>query len=164
MRPYCTHQKALGWDNTANIKVNFSVFTLKSDVITEKNKVEKEVLDYAKRGIAYKTTDVEMLLLNLDYYAVTNEPEKHKVYLEKYYNLCKDIKTITLGWLCEGVDGVIYHSKYDIKHVDGILSKPCPECGYKYGSSWLKEEIPSDVIEWLDFLPISVYPSPWKTF
>ncbi len=35
----------------------------------------------------------------------------------------------------------------------GILSKPCPVCGYKYGSAWLFEEIPADVIEWLFSLP-----------
>ena len=27
------------------------------------------------------------------------------------------------------------------------LSAPCPECGYFYGSAWLTEEIPADVIE-----------------
>lgn len=29
----------------------------------------------------------------------------------------------------------------------------CPECGYKYGTAWLFEEVPHDVIEWLFNLP-----------
>ena len=33
------------------------------------------------------------------------------------------------------------------EHKDGLLCKPCPTCGYKYGSAWLKEELPQDVIE-----------------
>lgn len=37
-------------------------------------------------------------------------------------------------------------------HPAGLLGEPCPKCGYKYGSQWLKEEIPNDVIEWLDSL------------
>ena len=33
------------------------------------------------------------------------------------------------------------------------LSQPCPVCGYRYGSSWLYEEVPSDVLAWLQALP-----------
>lgn len=36
------------------------------------------------------------------------------------------------------------------EHPDGLLSKPCPECGYKYSSQWLFEEVPSDVIQWFN--------------
>jgi len=32
------------------------------------------------------------------------------------------------------------------EHPQGLLSEPCPTCGYKYGSAWLKEEIPADVV------------------
>lgn len=31
------------------------------------------------------------------------------------------------------------------EHPHGLLSYPCPTCGYKYGSAWLTEEIPADV-------------------
>lgn len=32
------------------------------------------------------------------------------------------------------------------EHPDGLLSKPCPVCGYKYGSAWRKEPLPADVV------------------
>ena len=36
------------------------------------------------------------------------------------------------------------------------LGAPCPECGYRYGTKWLKEEVPANVIEaiqaWPDFV------------
>ena len=32
------------------------------------------------------------------------------------------------------------------EHPLGFLGKPCPECGYRYGSAWKREEIPADVI------------------
>ena len=35
----------------------------------------------------------------------------------------------------------------------GYLTKPCPICGYEYGTAWHKEEVPADVIEWLEGLP-----------
>ena len=31
------------------------------------------------------------------------------------------------------------------EHPEGLLSEPCPECGYRYGSAWLSESLPADV-------------------
>ena len=33
------------------------------------------------------------------------------------------------------------------EHPEGVLGKPCLKCGYRYGFSWLKEEIPQDIID-----------------
>lgn len=35
----------------------------------------------------------------------------------------------------------------------GLLSAPCGICGYRYGSQWLREEVPSDVLDFLKSLP-----------
>lgn len=32
------------------------------------------------------------------------------------------------------------------KHPQGLLTKPCPTCGYKYGSAWLREELPPEIV------------------
>lgn len=32
------------------------------------------------------------------------------------------------------------------EHPDGLLSKPCPVCGYKYGSAWRTEPLPAEVV------------------
>lgn len=32
------------------------------------------------------------------------------------------------------------------KPTDGLLGKPCETCGYRYGTAWLSEEIPADVL------------------
>ena len=47
------------------------------------------------------------------------------------------------------------------EHKDGLLSKPCQVCGYKYGSAWLKVEVPEDVLLWLYKLPNSVNKPCW---
>jgi hypothetical protein len=39
------------------------------------------------------------------------------------------------------------------EHPEGLLCKPCPVCGYKYGSAWNKEEVPDGVLDWLRALP-----------
>ncbi len=36
------------------------------------------------------------------------------------------------------------------EHPRGLLSEPCWVCGYKYGTSWLMEELPADVIAFVD--------------
>jgi len=39
----------------------------------------------------------------------------------------------------------------------GLLCKPCPMCGYKYGNSWLKEELPEWVLGTLEKFPDGRY-------
>lgn len=47
------------------------------------------------------------------------------------------------------------------EHPDGLLTKACPTCGYKYGTGWLKEEVPADVLVWLAALPDSPVTPAW---
>lgn len=39
------------------------------------------------------------------------------------------------------------------EHPKGLLCKPCPTCGYKYGSAWLREELPTEIVDFLMSLP-----------
>ena len=39
------------------------------------------------------------------------------------------------------------------KRVNKSIGKPCPECGYEYGTKWLREEVPGEVLDFLDSLP-----------
>lgn len=47
----------------------------------------------------------------------------------------KDGSTKGTGWLNES------------EHPQGVLCKPCPECGYKYGTKWMYEAIPQEIID-----------------
>lgn len=42
-----------------------------------------------------------------------------------------------LGWVRED------------EHAAGLLSRECPTCGYRYGTAWLKEDLPADVREFV---------------
>ena len=35
----------------------------------------------------------------------------------------------------------------------GLMSMPCDKCGYKFGTQWLHEDVPTDVLAWLRGLP-----------
>jgi hypothetical protein len=49
---------------------------------------------------------------------------------------------------------------YD-EHPEGLLCKPCPVCGYKYGTAWNKEAVPENVLVWLHGLPDTEYNPAW---
>lgn len=54
------------------------------------------------------------------------------------------------GWLKFGrSETTAARWTYPSEHPQGLLAKPCPECGYKYGSAWLYEPLPQDVIDWV---------------
>lgn len=42
---------------------------------------------------------------------------------------------------------------YCSSHPEGLLCKPCDVCGYEYGSKWLFESVPEEVIDFLVSLP-----------
>lgn len=47
------------------------------------------------------------------------------------------------------------------EHPEGLLCRPCPICGYKYGSAWLKEELPVEVVTYLEGLPVTDVQPAW---
>ena len=50
-------------------------------------------------------------------------------------------------------DGRYAGHVYQRENSDGILCKPCPICGYKYGTKWLSMDVPSWAIDYLESLP-----------
>lgn len=47
------------------------------------------------------------------------------------------------------------------EHPQGLLAEPCPVCGYKYGTAWLHEDVPDDVLRWLAALPETTKQPAW---
>jgi len=71
----------------------------------------------------------------------------------------------TLGWDKDLIDPTKPPSFDNLKNwkhpPTGHLTEPCPTCGYKYGTAWLKEEVPQDVIDWLFSLPVADKKPAW---
>ena len=64
----------------------------------------------------------------------------HKWHLNNMRSGCEHQRA--LGWT--------YQDHHDAKTFKG---EACPTCGYEIGSSWLKEELPTDIIAFLEALP-----------
>lgn len=98
-------------------------------------------------------TMVEQGLLSLEEYKHYAEHVKPLTYIctiglnsPKYpFELVQ--QALDEGWIREGKrETKLAHWVDYREHPEGLLSKPCPVCGYKYGSAWLKEELPPEVI------------------
>lgn len=140
LRPFCKHQKALGWDVLAGERVTLYNYRLNHEAIKKKKEAEQAALTALRKGEIFRPTEEQAAYAMLPYSIKTYQvlpTEKLMIYEPK-----KPLsETKTLGWLRPE------------EHPDGILCKPCPVCGYKYGTLWKKEEVPKDVIDWLFSLP-----------
>lgn len=150
MSPCCTHQKALGWDKLAGKEVTLYHFVLKMEVVSEQKKLEKDALEaYRNRMPLHELTPREAHILKLPYEITLSDEIAPEEY-EPRKGLSGDYKEVkTLGWL------------YPKDHPDGILTKECPECGYKYGSAWHTFPVPNDVLEFLLKLPDTTVTPAW---
>ena len=153
MRPYCEHQKELHWNELAKEKIDLHHYIINDEASKMKREAENEALNALKKGETFNPTIEQTLYASLSYgldiYGEVNEN------LIKYYKPCNSIlgkpaiETKTLGWVTQE------------EHPNGILSRPCPVCGYKYGHEWKFEEVPKEVIEWLFNLPSSSRTPAW---
>ena len=133
MHPECIHQAKLGWREIAAQEITIYEFSLNSETSRKQNEINSRILAAAKSGGYYIPNDLEKKIINLEYFAKSDKeilPENIRDYY-KFYK--KEIKR--KGWL------------YPTEHPDGILTKPCPVCGYKYGSAWNHFEIAADDLE-----------------
>lgn len=155
MRPYCRHQKKLGWDKLADKKVMFYNYKLTRDAYSKKSAAKNAAMKALERGEPFTPTQEQVKYTKLPYSittlaeisgedAVNYEPRK-----PIFAGDTGATSTKQLGWLRED------------EHPDGILGRACPVCGYKYGTSWLKEEVPPEVIAWLFNLPDAEVKPAW---
>ena len=139
MHAECEHQRALGWDKLASEKVTLYHWRMTSEAVNEQNKAKKAALSALTAGETFIPTTEQTFFAGLSY-SLTTWTETPPEELAKYYEPKKSLyagdsghtEIRALGWLKES------------EHPDGLLSKACPVCGYKYGSSWVYFPIPAE--------------------
>lgn len=139
MHPECKHQAAEGWRKKAGEKVTLYHWRLTREASNEQKEAEKAAISALKAGETFTPSEQQTFISCLPY-GLTTHTETIPADMAKYYEPKKPLyagdkghtEIKALGWLRED------------EHPDGILSKPCPVCGYKYGSSWVYFPIPAD--------------------
>lgn len=143
MRPYCQHQKALGWDKLESKKVTIYHYSLTHEYYMKQCELKNRTNNKLGADGHATLTEEERELWNLPIEKTSGDPLDDSRYEPKKKQEWNSGATEekTLGWLRPD------------EHPDGILTKPCPVCGYKYGTAWKTEQVPEDVLQFLYNLP-----------
>lgn len=146
MRAGCEHQRA-SWDTSREIEV--VTYKLTTAAIRLREETIAAAAKAALAGTPFEPTAQARALAQLDaWYMPRSVPPDADSPLAGCYEVEKR-ETKTIGWVKPS------------EHPDGVLCKPCPTCGYKYGSAWLREELPEDVAVYFASLPETTVQPAW---
>ena len=147
MRAGCEHQRSNPeWDTTKTVIV--TRYTWGPAFHTMRRAVENATAT-AEEYAAYQTMKARVYAVTMGFDCPKHETPEIGELLALGMVAIEKTETKTAGW--------VSHTEPP----DGLLSKPCPVCGYKYGSAWLKEDVPADVIAFLEGLPDSTLTPSW---
>lgn len=148
---YCEHQRELGWREIAKQTVKQYNYRLTREARKKQVAVTQLALDALRKGKSFTPSDEQTRISNLPYTTSTFEELVGTAAQE--YELDEPTATHHTMWppVVEKRLGEITPTE----HPNGILCKKCPVCGFEYGSTRLREEVPQDVIDWLFALPDS---------
>lgn len=155
MRPYCQHQKEFGWREQACEKITLYHYKLNDESAKKQKKAGMAASEALKQGTTFTPTAEQTMYANMKYFLDTYDKIEEGSELSKYYVPYKscigtpETETKTRGWV-----------RFD-ESDKGILCKPCPVCGYKYGTNWTKEDVPQEIIDWLSELPETIIKPAW---
>lgn len=150
LRPECEHQRAAGWREQAAEEVTLYHWRVRRDLATQVRAAERAAVEALRRGETVTLDAETRAIADAADKLTTGSPEPPSplyepatpAYQGDTYN--KPTETKTRGWVKPS------------EHPDGLLTKPCPECGYGYGTAWLAEDVPADVLNRLRYLGRSV--------
>lgn len=139
MNAACEHQRALGWPEMAAEPRTVYHWRLDPDVSKQVRAALKDAETALRRGETVSLPEDVAALARFEETTTSPEPTPPApVYVaESETSYRHTSETKTRGWLRPS------------EHPDGLLTAPCPECGYRYGTEWRKEEIPTSALDLL---------------
>lgn len=155
MNPCCEHQRKLGWLEEASQPVTLYHYRLTREASEEKRAAEKAAVEALRKGETFTPTERQAFFASLPYALDIYDAPEEK--MAPHYEPKKPLWMGDCGATEQKTRGWVRFDESDA----GILCKPCPICGYKYGTAWQKEEVPQDVIDWLFALPETTVRPAW---
>lgn len=151
MHAECEHQRNLGWLEQAKEHIKLYHYKLNDKAARRQKEAKDAAIKSLKDGNTFRPNGDQIMYANLEYFYNTYEKIDADSELEQYYVPYKSC----LGDPTEEVKtrGWVNYGEGNGQSLKGILGKPCPICGYKYGHGWNKVEVPQDIIDWLFALP-----------
>ena len=137
MQAGCEHQRR-DWNTGKELVI--VTYRLNDEVRGAQRRIKSEAMTGLKTVGQVKLTEFDQEILACPWeFELSDKIELTPKLVARYAE--KGRETKAAGWVTES------------QHPGGLLSKPCPECGYKYGSAWLKAELPEEVIAFIEALP-----------
>ena len=168
LRPWCSHMKEMGWDKQASEEIVLRHYRMTSKAKKKQDEAERAALTALRNGKVFMPTKEQSFYAALPYSvqiygeAPATDDEFFDIYEPKKKLYAGDTgpeEIKTRGWVYYGKrendTAIKVHSEL------GLLDKPCPVCGYKYGTAWQMEEVPVEVISWLENLPDTPVQPAW---
>ena len=155
MRAACQHQRELGWEEQAKEEVIQFHYRLTDEAQKAKRAAEKMALEALRSGTVFTPSKEQTFIASLPNFLDTYD--ECSASLAQYYEPKKKLFEGGKGFTEKTTRGWVRYEESE----RGILCKPCPVCGYKYGTAWLLEEVPKDVIDWLFALPSTKVQPAW---
>lgn len=147
MKPYCMHQAL--WDGGKECKLY--EYKMSAARLKEQDRLKKNVKEKLLAGAVVQLKEPQLSLYKEPYFVKTDRnlpPIGYELY-KSYTKHARELYPMDS------------ESKWGDKHPDGILGKPCPVCGYKWGTQWRAECVPEEVLNWLEALPDSKRTPAW---
>lgn len=162
MRAGCEHQR--DWETDREVEI--VTYKLTSEATSEaadaKRKIDKTARKLARSIMEHQhnTGAVAQYLVSL---ASEIEQSARVADLPYWANSAPDADSVGSGrYEVEKRENKRVGHLSAIEHPQGLLSKPCEVCGYKYGTEWRTETVPMDVIDFLESLPATTLSYPWR--
>jgi hypothetical protein len=176
MKAACEHQEELGWSHGVTVNLARESATEVQVEVMDKllaDQVAKERREWIDRelqrmqGSGYLWKDIMLRLLNRQP-TVADMETLHKInrkskwtVVSLTYSLEKDSRLNVedrkligklLNHYLDEAEKEIPDKLFTVQSFEDSLSAPCPECGNRYGSAWLRRELPADVVSWIESL------------
>ncbi len=139
MRPGCEHQRAENWGTKKITVVTVEVATWQ---IHHQGEAVRQINALLRDGRPVPLASSWPLSRMVE--EIVKDAKRGIVYQPK--------TEAEASWIKSRIIQIKQEAKYSghvypQEHPEGVLTKPCPVCGYKYGSAWLYMPIPATVIE-----------------
>ena len=125
----CAHQRALGWPEKGKTPITQITYYLRPSALAAQSKLRDKALACLEAGETAQFTPKEENLVKLAWERTISDGTNPGPEYQENKRITK-----TLAWLRPE------------EHPEGLLNRPCPECGYKYGSAWLYLPIPENTL------------------
>lgn len=157
MRAYDAEMRAAGWPEKALTPIYKHEFSLSSETWAARRAAEAVAIEHLRAGSTFTPTagqtQAAVLPLSLTIYSYDAENVEAPEFYEPSRNISgggrKMPERKTLGWVTPS------------EHPDGLLTRKLREDGPGYGSSWFREDVPAEVLAFLEALPVADRANPW---